>query len=332
MDPIEPHQIAQVNPSGDPASPAEQPSANVSATPGTPDSGAAATGPPSDPAAPPAVDNAATAAPVSSGTSTDPAANSDGGLAASDLALDPNAAPTDLIGMANQHLSMIDFGFLAQLVDRGGPVVTILLCMSVFGLAVMLLKLAQFLWRGVGNGRAVERAMGLWIGGDAPNAIEALEGRRQPTAVVASHAMGGLSRGADPLIVREDAERLALFELDRLKAYLRALEAISQVAPLLGLFGTVIGMIAAFETLQASGADADPAALAGGIWVALITTAVGLAVAIPAALALYWFEGRINVERGQMERTLTSIFTMRLEHASRPQPPNGQEFAAYEAR
>jgi biopolymer transport protein ExbB len=64
------------------------------------------------------------------------------------------------------------------------------------------------------------------------------------------------------------------------------LELISTIAPLLGLLGTVLGMIAAFQALQESGSRADPAILAGGIWEALLTTAAGMAVAIPASITL----------------------------------------------
>jgi biopolymer transport protein ExbB len=115
---------------------------------------------------------------------------------------------------------------------------------------------------------------------------------------------------------REDGERVALEFLWQLRSHLRVLEATSQLAPLLGLFGTVAGMMSAFQALQSTGSDADPAALAGGIWVALITTAVGLAVAIPASFLLYWFEGRIERERSLIESSLTLVFTS-LQAASR---------------
>ena len=71
-------------------------------------------------------------------------------------------------------------------------------------------------------------------------------------------------------------------------------------------------MIEAFQTLQNAGSEADPAVLAGGIWVALLTTAVGLAVAIPVAFILTWFEGRIESERLVMEDAITSLFTGRM--------------------
>ncbi len=74
---------------------------------------------------------------------------------------------------------------------------------------------------------------------------------------------------------------------------LRVLDLTAQLAPLLGLFGTVLGMIEAFQTLQEAGSTADPSLLAGGIWVALLTTAVGLCVAIPASVVLAWFDSRL---------------------------------------
>ncbi|XHE58623.1 MotA/TolQ/ExbB proton channel family protein [Phaeobacter sp. BS52] len=83
---------------------------------------------------------------------------------------------------------------------------------------------------------------------------------------------------------------------------------IATIAPLLGLLGTVLGMIAAFQALQAAGSKADPALLAGGIWEALLTTAAGMAVAIPASAALTWFEAVITRIRRDVEDSATRIF------------------------
>lgn len=92
----------------------------------------------------------------------------------------------------------------------------------------------------------------------------------------------------------EDARNEAMRELrnhiQRLSFGLRPLEVIATVAPLLGLFGTVIGMIEAFKAMEAAGAQVDPAVLSGGIWQALLTTAVGLGVAIPVSLIHSLFE------------------------------------------
>jgi biopolymer transport protein ExbB len=75
------------------------------------------------------------------------------------------------------------------------------------------------------------------------------------------------------------------------------------------LLGTVLGMIAAFQTLQQSGAQADPSDLAGGIWEALLTTAAGMGVAIPASMALSWFESVVDRVQADMEDLATRIFT-----------------------
>ena len=93
-------------------------------------------------------------------------------------------------------------------------------------------------------------------------------------------------------------------ELRNLEFLLKPLEVISNIAPLLGLLGTVIGMITAFSKLEESGSRVDPAILAGGIWEALLTTAFGLIVAIPALAAFYWLDGRVDNVREDMRHLI----------------------------
>jgi len=214
----------------------------------------------------------------------------------------------DSIPYANQ----LDFAGAYELLERGGPVVAIIGALSVVALAVILMKGLQFFALGVGRGRGVETALAKWFEQDRELAMSILARKRNPAARVLRHSMSGLARGISEQFIREDAERVALGELASLRRNLRILESTSQIAPLLGLFGTVLGMMSAFQVLHSSGADTDPAALAGGIWVALITTCVGLAVAIPASFALYWFESRIEREKTWIESSQTSLFTERL--------------------
>jgi biopolymer transport protein ExbB len=206
---------------------------------------------------------------------------------------------------------------LYGLVETGGPVVAILLVLSVFATTVILLKIGRFLWAGVGRHRRVRHAERLWQKGHQSEALTLIAKRRNPVARVLAHGMRGLIHHQhDEQKVREDVERVALKELAELRSLMKAIEAVVQVAPLLGLFGTVLGMIDAFRALQSAGAEADPAVLAGGIWVALMTTAVGLAIAIPAALFLYWFEGIVERERVEIEQAMTSLFTGRITDAA----------------
>ena len=221
----------------------------------------------------------------------------------------------------------------ARLLEAGGPVVMILLVLSVFALTIILFKLIQF-WRlSTGPSNAHNKALSLWLRGRRADAYDLVRMRKYAAAQVLAHGMRGLSNNwASESDVREDVERVAMEQMKALKSWLKALEAVVQIAPLLGLFGTVIGMIAAFKALQEAGSQADPAVLAGGIWVALLTTAVGLAVAIPVSFVLYWFESIVERERLNMESALTSLFTGRIteqeaEIKIAEQPPQPQGFA-----
>ena len=88
----------------------------------------------------------------------------------------------------------------------------------------------------------------------------------------------------------EDTGRHVIYELER---FLRTLGTIAAVSPLLGLLGTVIGIIRAFNALNA-GSMADPRALSGGVGEALIATAAGLTVAIPALLAHRALQAKVD--------------------------------------
>lgn len=180
-------------------------------------------------------------------------------------------------------------GFLAL----GGPVVALLLAMSVLALTLVLVKLWQFSRAGVGDHAALLDALDQADRGAVTAALQQAGAARShlaPLAVLALNAQGSNEA------LRARLTGLAEEAIARLQSGFRLLDSIAQVAPLLGLFGTVLGMIAAFQALQEAGANVDPAALAGGIWVALLTTAVGLGVAMPAALVLTWFEARIARE------------------------------------
>ena len=86
---------------------------------------------------------------------------------------------------------------------------------------------------------------------------------------------------------------------------LNGLSVIAQCAPLLGLLGTVTGMIAAFQRIQDLQGQVDPALLAGGIWEALITTAVGMMVAIPALVAYLHFRNRVHRWENYLRSSVT---------------------------
>ncbi len=90
-------------------------------------------------------------------------------------------------------------------------------------------------------------------------------------------------------------------ETEKLNRFMPTLEIIGQVSPLIGLLGTVIGMIDSFNELELGGSLVDPSILAGGIWTALLTTAMGLIVAIPALISHYFYDRNILIKHKSTE-------------------------------
>ena len=95
----------------------------------------------------------------------------------------------------------------------------------------------------------------------------------------------------------------------RAQRFLPTLEIIAQVSPLVGLLGTVIGMIDSFNELELGGSLVDPSILAGGIWTALLTTAMGLIVAIPALISHYCFDKKISILLISVDGFLTNLIS-----------------------
>jgi biopolymer transport protein ExbB len=197
---------------------------------------------------------------------------------------------------------------LAGLIAAGGPVMYAIAGLSVLALAVILLKGAQFLRLGRAGGDAVAEAVACWRAADGSRSLELLAWRRHPVARALAHVVGVARRGVlDRHDLEDEAARFAGAEIARLRAGLRVLELIATLAPLLGLLGTVLGMIEAFRALEAAGSRVDPAILSGGIWVALLTTAAGLVVAIPAAAAYSLFAGFVDDVARALEDALTQL-------------------------
>ncbi|MFK7963131.1 MAG: MotA/TolQ/ExbB proton channel family protein [Burkholderiaceae bacterium] len=208
---------------------------------------------------------------------------------------------------------------LDRLVDMftlGGPIVAILLALAVFALAIVLLKCWQFAIVRISSRKAVDRALALWAGGQQSQAIDSLPDKRQPLARVVKIAMRGQLMGLEEPLVREETLRVGNADIATLHHYLRPLELIGIICPLLGLLGTVIGMIDAFQSMENAGAQVDPAVLSGGIWQALLTTAVGLTVAIPVTVAHSWLERKVERLGHEMEDATTQVFTWRMRPGS----------------
>ena len=143
------------------------------------------------------------------------------------------------------------FDPLRQIAEIGGPIVVILMAVSVLTLAVMLYKLWQFSAAGVGRHRDLSDAVDACDRNDRTGAHDALTRSTSYLAPVVAMALSG-DLPADRLA--SEAE----MRFGKLERGLRFLDSVAQLAPLLGLFGTVLGMIEAFQSLQDAGAQVDP--------------------------------------------------------------------------
>lgn len=224
---------------------------------------------------------------------------------------------------------------LGQLGSAGGPVLIALFAVSVAALAVTLYKVMQFSQLGVGKSAAARSAVAIWNTGDKGRALQEARLQVSPTSAVVASAMASLMRYPGDLErAREMAAQTALDQLAVMSRHLRILESVVQAAPMMGLLGTVIGMISAFGELSAAGGAIDPSALATGIWAALLTTAAGLAVAIPFYFVSVWLEARVDEDRNTMEAAIGAVLysepasdtnrsTTEAPRVARPRPAPG---------
>lgn len=180
-----------------------------------------------------------------------------------------------------------------EMLASGGPVIAVLAVLSLLSLTVIVVKVIQ-LWP-VTSGEAMRTAaLEQWQSGDKHGAAKALDAGRAPADRVTAFAMRAIAGGLKGPALEAELTRRGNEELAALNRLIRLLELIAMVSPLLGLLGTVLGMIRSFQELALAQGAANASVLAGGIWEALLTTAAGLIVAIPAAVAAGLLSARID--------------------------------------
>ena len=192
-----------------------------------------------------------------------------------------------------------------------------LAAMSMMAVTVAFFKTFQFARLGVGKSRKAEAILNDWLGGRAEAAMQVAAGRKTVMARVLQSVFTGLrARPDDHSFAEELGRQTAIVELSAMTSRMRLLETVVQAAPMLGLLGTVIGMIDAFSTLAGTDGAVDPALLASGIWTALTTTAAGLAIALVTFFVATWLEGRIETERQSIEAPISAAINGRVDAKS----------------
>lgn len=195
---------------------------------------------------------------------------------------------------------------LLDTLGAGGPVIVLLALISLLSLTVIGVKLAQ-LWSVTGGTARRHQAVALWQNGDSQAAMATLSQPKSPADRVLQGAMEALGRGLGGSLLTAELERRGNEEVLQMNSLLRLLELIAMISPLLGLLGTVLGMIQSFQELELAQGAANASVLAGGIWQALLTTAAGLLVAIPAAIAAGLFAARIETAAQMIESTVGQL-------------------------
>lgn len=198
-----------------------------------------------------------------------------------------------------------------ELLQQGGVVMAILGLLSIYAVTVILYKIQQFASSNILDERFVDPVMAHVKRGEVTEALKKLHAIRGPVARVMRTALECV-RNRDISLRSREAEigRVGAQEVHYLESHMRGLEMVATTAPLLGLLGTVIGMVRAFSQLSTAGSRVDPSMLAGGIWEALLTTVGGLIVAIPAVAAYYIIDSYIEKVRSSMKDVAVQILAL----------------------
>ena len=192
---------------------------------------------------------------------------------------------------------------LQEALNVGGPALWVIFGISVVLLTVGLWKFWHLIKLGAWNRKQADEILKLWL----EKKIEPsdINPRNIRAKILGQTILAISNQNYTNDMVREECVRLANKNLNEARRGLRIIDLIITIAPLVGLLGTVLGMIEAFQALQDSGAQADPSALAGGIWEALLTTAAGMGIAIPASILLSWYDSVVSNVQADIENLAT---------------------------
>lgn len=227
--------------------------------------------------------------------------------------------PTSIAGVT-QQLSPFQ-----QLIEFGGPVMVVLLVLAVLGAATFIYAMLVGAVFAPRTDRHLKNAVDRWKNSPSERTaaavleVKSTRQRFNPMHGLINNTMQGLLRGQTDTQIREDVARLAQKALQPFESPLKIIEVIAALAPLLGLLGTVMGMMEAFSAMASAEGRASASQLSGGIYQALMTTAAGLVIAIPLAAIAAWMEFRLRRINTHMNDLLVQVLSAST-HQSTPEP------------
>jgi len=188
---------------------------------------------------------------------------------------------------------------MLELFEKGGILMPFILLCSVLALAIFAERLIHMMILRKRGRLVAGRVIEYIEKGNLGNAQKAAADSKSPMGRILRQGIEVMDQDRETLetVLNQAAEE----EVRDLSRYLQALATIANIAPLLGLLGTVIGMIKAFMVIQQMGGKVNAAVLAGGIWEAMLTTAFGLVVALPVIVAHSYLVSKVNQYEARLQ-------------------------------
>lgn len=194
---------------------------------------------------------------------------------------------------------------IGELFARGGSLMWVLLGFSFVAFAVSVERILTYTYYGFTPDRWFDSILQKIRTSGASSTLPQVTQCRHPVARIVQTYLEQLDR---PAKIREDnVRRVGSLVLESVEKNLRILAALAHLSPLVGLLGTVIGMVLAFSQIQSIQGTVKPSDLAGGIWEALLTTVFGLVVAIPCMALYHALEAHADKIARRMEWAVTAL-------------------------
>lgn len=207
---------------------------------------------------------------------------------------------------------------MMEIVQKGGPLMWLILACSITGLGVFLERLVHLHRCSIQTGDFLRGLANLLKTGNYAEAIQECAGTPGPVPRVL-HAML-LRHDADREELRDIAQEAGQLEVPDLERNLALLGTIAYATPLIGLLGTILGLLAAFQQITTLGGYATAAEIAGGVYESLLTSAAALTVAIPAFVAHSYLSARVNGVLHDIERAAIEMLEILRADQSRRKP------------
>lgn len=195
-----------------------------------------------------------------------------------------------------------------ELILKGGPLMGLIIFCSIIAFGVFIERILYLHRSKINTEKFNEEIFNLIKRNRIVEALDKCNVTPGPLAQMVKKGL--LKHDRTRQEIREAIEDAAMTEIPKLERNIGVIATIAHIAPLLGLLGTVIGMLKAFQIIEQKAAGAIPVSpgdLAGGIWEALITTMAGIAVAIPTYIAYNYLVARIDAIVSEMERSAVEL-------------------------